>query len=66
MYIKELSNVEFNIDNYVVRADATLYLPDNIFDVSSDLTNIKFGLDNIYFGLINNQYREEFTGVRGE
>ena len=53
--------VEFNIDNYVVRADATLYLPDNIFDVSSDLTNIKFGLDILYFRLVNNEYKEEFN-----
>ena len=52
--------VEFNADNMKVRADATVYLPDDVFDVSSDLTNIKFGLDILYFRLINNQYRKEF------
>ena len=38
-----------------------MYLPDNIFDVSSDLTNIKFGLDILYFRLVNNQYRDIFN-----
>ena len=53
--------VEFNADKYKVRADATIYLPDDVFDVSSDLTNIKFGLDILYFRLINNQYRKDFN-----
>ncbi len=53
--------VEFNNGDMKVRADATLYLPDDVFDVSSDLTNIKFGLDILYFRLINNKYRDEFN-----
>ena len=53
--------VEFNIDDIKVRADATIYMPDDIFDVSSDLTNIKFGLDILYFRLVNNQYRDIFN-----
>ena len=53
--------VEFDADKYKVRADATIYLPDDVFDISSDLTNIKFGLDILYFQLINNQYRKDFN-----
>lgn len=53
--------VELNIGDYLIRADATLYLPDDVFDVSSDLTNIKFGLDVLYFNLINNEFRDEFN-----
>lgn len=52
--------VDFNVDEFKVRTAGTLYISNDVFDVSSDLTNIKFGLDVIYFGLINNQYREEF------
>ena len=53
--------VEFNTNKYKVRADATIYIPDDIFDVSSDLTNIKYGLDILYFKLINNEYRDDFN-----
>ena len=53
--------VEFIADKYKLRADATIYLPDDVFDIASDLTNIKFGLDIIHFQLINNQYRKDFN-----
>ena len=52
--------LEFDVDNYRIRTDATVYNTNDVFDISSDLTNIKFGLDIIYFQLINNQYRESF------
>lgn len=52
--------VDFIADGMKVRGDATVYLPDDVFDVSSDLANIKFGLDILYFRLINNNYRKEF------
>ena len=52
--------VEFNVYKYKIRTDATVYSPDDVFDVSSDLTNIKFGLGVSHFQLINNQYRKSF------
>jgi len=53
--------VEFSISDMVVRGDATIYLPDGIFDISSDLTNIKYGLNILYFRLNDNKYRDEFN-----
>ena len=53
--------VEIKIGEMVIRADATIYLPNGLFDISSDLTNLKFGLDILYFRLIDNNYREEFN-----
>ena len=52
--------VEFTADNIPVRADATLYMPEEIYDVASDLTNIKFGLDALYFRPKNSRNRDEF------
>ena len=52
--------VEINLDKFKIRADATVYLPDGLIDVSSDLTNIKFGLDVLFFNLVNLENRNEF------
>lgn len=53
--------VEFKVGDMIVRGDATIYLPNGLFDISSDLTNIKCGLDILYFRLIDNRYRKEFN-----
>lgn len=53
--------VELKADDICVRADATIYMPEDFFDVASDLTNIKYGLDLLYFRLVNVRDREIFN-----
>ena len=53
--------VEINTNNSIIRCDSTLYLKDHLLGYTSDLTNIKYGLDILFFNLMNNTNREEFN-----
>ena len=53
--------VELKADGISVKADATIYMPEDFFDVASDLTNIKYGLDLLYFRSENVRDRERFN-----
>lgn len=54
------SLVEFEAKGSIIRCDATLYLKDELIGYTSDLANIKFGFDILFFNLIKGNNREEF------
>ena len=52
--------VEIRTDGYRIIGDQTLYLGNSVFDESSDLANIKFGLSITQFRLRNHESKEDF------